>query len=192
VACYEWLMRLFVAIAPPHRVLDELDARVAPLRSGWPQLRWTSREAWHLTLAFLGEVGEPSVAGLRPRLQRAAHRYPGLALSFAGVGAFSAPARARVLWTGIHGDLDPLAALARSVAAGARRAGAPPPDEGRRYRPHLTLARCREPEDLRPLVDALADFAGSSWTATEINLIRSNLEGQPRYQAVDTWPLRVC
>jgi RNA 2',3'-cyclic 3'-phosphodiesterase len=183
-------MRLFVAISPPAGVLDELDARVAPLRPGWPQLRWTSREAWHLTLAFLGEVGDQPAAALHERLQRAAHRHPSLALWFEGVGAFSAPSRARVLWTGIHGDVAPLTALAASVAAGARRAGAPPPDEGRRYRPHLTLARCREPEDLRPLVDTLGGFAGSPWTATEINLVRSNLQGEPRYQALGSWRLR--
>jgi RNA 2',3'-cyclic 3'-phosphodiesterase len=184
-------MRLFVAIAPPAGVLDQLDAHVAPLRPGWPQLRWTSREAWHLTLAFLGEVGEQAATALRPRLQRAAHRHPSLALSFAGVGAFPAPSRARVLWAGIYGDLAPLAALAASVSAGARRAGAPPPDAGRRYQPHLTLARCREPADVRPLVETLASLAGNPWTATEIHLVRSNLQDdEPRYQALGSWPLR--
>ena len=47
-------MRLFVAITPPPRVLDELEARVAPLRPAWPALRWTGQPAWHVTLAFLG------------------------------------------------------------------------------------------------------------------------------------------
>ena len=50
------LMRLFVAIAPPVAVLDELDALAGPLRTGRQDLRWTSREAWHVTLAFLGQV----------------------------------------------------------------------------------------------------------------------------------------
>jgi len=35
------LMRLFVAIAPPAAVLDELDALVEPLRSSRQDLRWT-------------------------------------------------------------------------------------------------------------------------------------------------------
>jgi LigT like Phosphoesterase len=48
-------MRLFVAIAPPAAVLDELDALVEPLRSSRQDLRWTNREAWHVTLAFLGQ-----------------------------------------------------------------------------------------------------------------------------------------
>jgi 2'-5' RNA ligase len=187
-------MRLFVAIAPPSAVLDELDARVMPLRPAWPGLRWTGREAWHLTLAFLGEVGEPAAAALGPRLERAARRHPGLSLSFGAGGAFPAPRRARVLWTGIRGDRPALAALARSVAAGARRAGAPPPEEGRGFRPHLTLARCREPTDVRPLVEALAGYAGMPWTAAEIHLIRSHLPtaagAQPRYETAGTWPLR--
>src|SRR5215472_486729 len=154
-------MRMFVAIAPPPAVLDEVESAVAPLRPAWPGLRWTGREAWHVTLAFLGEVGEDTARALGPRLERAAQRHPWLSLSFG--------------------------------AAGARRAGAPPPDEGRRFRPHLTLARCRAPADMAPLVEALAGYSGAPWTAGEIHLIRSYLPteagGQPRYEVAGTWPL---
>jgi RNA 2',3'-cyclic 3'-phosphodiesterase len=185
-------VRLFVAITPPPVVLDELEARVAALRPAWPALRWTGRPAWHVTLAFLGEFGEPAAGELGPRLERAAHRHPRLPLSIAGAGAFPGPGRARVLWTGIGGDRRALAALARSVAAGARRAGAPPPDEDRRFRPHLTLARCREPADVGRLVEALAGFAGAPWTAAEIQLIRSHPGdpgSPPRYETLGSWPL---
>ena len=40
----------------PGEVAGELERAVAPLRAAWPGLRWTRREAWHITLAFLGEV----------------------------------------------------------------------------------------------------------------------------------------
>jgi RNA 2',3'-cyclic 3'-phosphodiesterase len=183
-------VRLFVAVVPPSAILDELDATVAPLRPAWPALRWTGRPAWHLTLAFLGEVSEDTAAALGPRLERAAHHHPSLSLSFARGGAFPAPGRARVFWTGIRGDHRALEALARSVAAGARRAGAPPPDEGRRFRPHLTLARCGEPADVSELVEALAGYAGASWTAAEIHLIHSLPGPAPRYESAGTWPLR--
>ena len=66
------LMRLFVAIAPPPAVLDELDALLEPLRERREDLRWTSREAWHVTLAFLGQVDERTAAKLPARLERAA------------------------------------------------------------------------------------------------------------------------
>ena len=166
---------------------------MAPLRPGWPALRWTGMPAWHLTLAFLGEVGDDTADALGPRLERAAGRHPGLPVSLAGGGAFPGPARARVLWTGFRGDHRALAALAASVAAGARRAGAPPPDEGRRFRPHVTLARCREPADVSALVAELSGYAGAPWTAAEIHLIRSTpgrVGAAPHYDTVSRWPLR--
>ncbi|MBO0777189.1 MAG: hypothetical protein J2P34_12840, partial [Actinobacteria bacterium] len=89
-----------------------------------------------------------------------------------------------------QGDRSGLAGLAASVAAGARRAGAPPAGGNRGFRPHLTLARCRAPADVRLLVDALAGYAGTPWTATEIYLIRSRLSGSPRYETVAACPLR--
>jgi 2'-5' RNA ligase len=182
-------MRLFVAVGLPEQAACELDNAVAPLRLAWPQLRWTGRDAWHLTLAFLGEVDEGVTGDLGVRLARAAARHARLTLSLGSAGAFPGASRARVLWTGIQGDRRGLAALAASVAAGARRAGAPPASQSRRYEPHLTLARCRAPADVRTLVAALGSFAGTPWTAGEIYLIRSRPQGQPRYETLGTWPL---
>ena len=185
-------MRLFVAIAPPPAVLDELDALAAPLRAARPDLRWTSREAWHVTLAFLGHVDASAGARLLPRLERAARRHRTFRLAFSGAGAFPGPARANVLWSGLSGDRAALARLAQSVAAGASRAGAPPPDQGRRFQPHLTLARCRMPADVTELVTALAGHRGQPWTADRIHLVRSRLGAteQPRYATLGSWPLR--
>lgn len=183
-------MRLFIAIEAPAGVLGALDEAVAPLRAAQPDLRWTGPEAWHLTLAFLGEVGEGVVPGLAARLERAARRRPRLDLAVEGAGAFPGAARARVLWAGVRGDRESLSRLSGSVSAGARRAGAPAMNEGRRLRPHLTLARCRTPSDVRPLVAALASYVGEPWTADRIQLIRSRPQGQPRYETLGSWPLR--
>ncbi len=61
---------------------------------------------------------------------------------------------------------------------------------GRGYQPHLTLARCRAPADVNPLVGALGGFAGTPWVATEVHLIHSRLGARPRYEVIGTWPLR--
>ena len=186
------IMRLFVAIAPPSAVLDELDALVEPLRAGRPDLRWTNREAWHVTLAFLGQVDESAAARLLPCLERAARWHDQMRLGFAGAGAFPAAARANVLWSGLSGDRRALAGLAESVAAGASRAGATPPDKGRRFQPHLTLARCRTPADVTGLVSALGGYQGQPWTADRVHLVRSRLGAteHPRYTSLASWPLR--
>jgi RNA 2',3'-cyclic 3'-phosphodiesterase len=186
-------MRLFVAFAPPPAALAELDQAVTPLRADWPELRWASPERWHVTLAFLGEVPDTVLGGLPARLERAAGRHPSSRIRLGRAGAFPSAARARVLCSHIEGDqpeLAVLSALAASVAAGARRAGAPPPDEGRRYRPHVTIARCRQPANVSPLVSTLAGFSGTTWDTGEIQLIRSHTGPQPRYEKIGAWPLR--
>ncbi len=188
-------MRLFVAVTPPPEVLGALATAVAAARTGpgAPSgLRWTGPEDWHITLAFLGAVPGPVTGRLAPRLERAAARHQPFPLTLSGAGAFPAAARGRVLWCGLGGGRAAraaLAALAASVAAAATRAGAAPPDAGRRFRPHLTLARARAPADLRDLVAALEPQAGRPWRVDRIELIDSHPGGQPRYTTVGTWPL---
>src|SRR5579875_1394420 len=158
-------MRLFVAIDPPAEPLAQLEAAVAPLRPAWPDLRWASRDRWHVTLAFLGEVDPARLDRLARAVERAARRHPAMTLVIGHAGAFPSPHRAQVLWVRVEGDERAqagLRALAASVAAGARRAGVPPPDEGRRFRPHVTLARSRRPADLGPLVAELSGLRTSA------------------------------
>lgn len=188
-------MRLFIALVPPAAALDDLAAACAPLRRARGDLRWSDRDRWHVTLAFLGEVAEESLVRLVPRLERAARRHRAFGLALAGAGAFPSPARANVLWSGLSGDRKALGELAMSVSAGARRAGAGPDttgprEAGRRYRPHVTLARCRAAVDVRPIVAGLSGYQGPTWTAGEVHLIRSTLGGDPRYENLGSWKLR--
>jgi RNA 2',3'-cyclic 3'-phosphodiesterase len=185
-------MRLFVALAPPAAVLGDLDMAIAPHRAARPDLRWTGRPDWHVTLTFLGDVPTPAVLRLASELERDAARHPPLPLAFAGAGAFPAAVRAKVLWCGLtggHGAMAGLADLAASVAAAAARSGAGPADAGRPFRPHLTLARCRTPADVRAQVAALGPYEGPPWRADRVHLVRSRPGGQPRYAAVGSWSL---
>jgi 2'-5' RNA ligase len=181
------MMRLFAAVAPPPQVLDELRSATAAMRAAHPRLRWTRPDQWHLTLAFLGEVGDEARGDLSARLARTAARHPPMRLALHGAGRFGD----RVLWTRVTGDVVALRGLAASVRAAAERAGIDVED--RPYRPHLTLARGRDGTDLRPVVDAMAGFAGHTWTASELHLVRSHLGAGPertsRYEQVASWPL---
>lgn len=184
-------MRLFVAVIPPGPVLRDLARVVAPLvgRGETEGLRWTRDEGRHITLTFLGEVGEAALPRLTPHLARAAARYTPLVLRLAGAGRFGE----RTLWAGVEGDTERLSRLARSVAAGARRCGITA-DEGRDFRPHLTLARGRGTADLRPYVDALTGLTGEAWTADRVELVRSHPPtpgvpgARPRYETLAAWP----
>ncbi|MEU9597383.1 MULTISPECIES: RNA 2',3'-cyclic phosphodiesterase [unclassified Streptomyces] len=186
-------MRLFAAVLPPEDVTAALAAEVAVLRGlpGADGLRWTGRPGWHLTLAFYGEVDDDVVPDLSARLERAARRTAPFELALRGGGQFG---RGRALWAGAEGGLATLRLLADRAESAGRRAGVEM-GEHRRYRPHLTLARSRQPFDTRPYVEALAGFTGPAWTVTDLALVRSFLPAsgvpgeQPRYEAVARSPL---
>ncbi|GGM80644.1 RNA 2',3'-cyclic phosphodiesterase [Thermopolyspora flexuosa] len=187
-------MRLFVALLPPDDVLAEIEEAVRGPRAKWPELRWVPEELWHVTLAFLGNVDEELLPGLQDRLERAAARHPVQQVAFAGAGAFPSAGRASVFWVGMRGAAEEererpvLGRLARSIAAGAERAGAAP--DRKRFHPHLTLARCRERTDLSRLVAAMESFAGRRWEATTVYLMRSHLGRSVWYEPIASWPLR--
>lgn len=180
-------MRLFIAVTPPGEVVEALRTATAGLRELAPDLRWTRPEQWHLTLVFLGEVGDDVTRELARRLSRAAARHRPLALALGGGGRFGH----RVLWTGVQGDRDGLRRLADSAGAAARRSRLPV--EHRPYRPHLTLARADGGTDLRPLVERLARWQGSPWVATRLHLVRSRLGAGPDasalHEPIAGWPL---
>ncbi|MGW7089236.1 RNA 2',3'-cyclic phosphodiesterase [Streptomyces sp. NPDC054871] len=185
-------MRLFAAVLPPEAAADELAEAADKLKSlpGAEALRWTRRESWHFTLAFMSEVEDATVTELSTRLERAAHRTAPFPLALHAGGHFGD----RALWAGARGDTDTLRLLARRADAAARKSGITMEDH-RHYRPHLTLARGHGEPSLRPYADALADFAGTEWTVAELTLVRSNLPvsgvpgERPRYEVVGRWPL---
>lgn len=188
-------MRLFVALVPPCRVLDELDAAVRPVRAlpGATDLRWGGPREPHLTLCFFGDVDAALLPAVRRRLERAAVRHAAPRLWLSGAGSFGGSHRVGdVLWTSVAGDRERLCQLADALSAAVARAGVPL-DE-RPYRPHLTLARSRRrPVDLRPLVAALDGFTGSPWTPSRVELVHSRLGagpgGRPLHRTLARCPL---
>jgi 2'-5' RNA ligase len=185
-------MRLFVAVTPPADALDELEAAVAPLRSSCPELRWTGRQNWHVTLAFLGQVDEAVADKLGPALGEAVAAESAGPVSLGPAGSFPKDRTwANVLWVDVRDQEGLLTRLARTVGTVAGQVGAPP-DRQKEYKPHLTLGRCRNAAKVGPLVARLAGFRGRPWVAGEIQLFQSHLRPQwpePRYEDLGRWPL---
>jgi RNA 2',3'-cyclic 3'-phosphodiesterase len=180
-------VRLFVAVELPKSVRGHLESGTASLRASMDGWRWTPPAQWHLTLAFLGEVPDARVAELTRRMGMAARRHRPFDLELSGLGAFNSPRRARILWVGVGGDRDALTRLADSVSAGARRAKIAL--EERRYRPHMTLGRCRTPVDVRERLEAAGEYAGPAWTVGEFTLVRSRLGRVVRHEILERFAL---
>jgi 2'-5' RNA ligase len=183
-------MRMFVALVPPERALEHLGDFLAPRQEAGRDLRWTSPEQWHLTLAFLPQVPDRTLDDLLARLERAAARRTAFSLSLAAGGAFPDPARAKVLYAGVAtADREELRRLSVGARAAANKAGAGA--VGGPFQPHVTLARLRRPLDVSRWLRVLDAYAGPDWNAGEISLIASHLgEGprnRPRYEVIESF-----
>src|SRR5665647_3722672 len=130
--------RLFTGVEIPSDIAQALDL----LRGGLPGARWITPENYHLTLRFIGDVDDViahEVASMLGRVRRGAFdlHLEGLT-SFGGrkpraVVATVAPEQALLDVQAEHERL-------------MRRIGLEP--EGRKYLPHVTLARLRDSSSL--------------------------------------------
>jgi RNA 2',3'-cyclic 3'-phosphodiesterase len=172
------LVRLFLAGPLPEKLERALLARLEPLRRAAPQVRWVLGGQVHLTLAFLGEVGEPSLPSLLDSLRPVAGRHRVLTLAVQGVGCFGRPRRPNVLYADIAGDRPGLAALAGEIRS-ALGGWLPRPEGGEKpFHPHLTLARARgrhgDPSLLR-CQSVLADLDLGTFPLQRLILFHSRL-----------------
>jgi 2'-5' RNA ligase len=126
--------RLFTGVEIPSDVGQSL----ATLRGGLPGARWIDPENYHLTLRFIGDVNDliaHEVASMLGRVKRGAFD-----LHFEGLTSFGGRKPRAVVAT-----LAPAQALLEVQSEHERlmqRIGLEP--EGRKYTPHVTLARLRD------------------------------------------------
>jgi 2'-5' RNA ligase len=185
---------MFVAVVPPPEVVEHLDAFLEVRRDA-ARFRWAPADQLHVTLAFLAEVPDRALDDLVERLGRAGARRTPFEAAVAGGGAFPDVARARVLWAGLDLDESGRVELSR-VATGARAAAGRSGVEvdGRRFRPHVTVARLGRPEEVTPWVRLLDAYRGPAWTVDRVSLVASYLgegpRGRPRYERIEDF--RLC
>lgn len=129
-------MRAFVALELPGSFARDVEALAAGLAAVC-EGRFVASEGRHLTLAFLGEVGEAEVRSAMGALDAACAGVGPIALRAEGLGTFGR-ARDATLWLGIARD-PLLMGLAESVREELAARGLD--YDGRAFLPHVTLAR---------------------------------------------------
>jgi 2'-5' RNA ligase len=185
-------VRLFLAINVTPEVRRDLSAVTAPLRDCAPELAWVKEPLLHLTVKFLGEQPVERLDEMQAMLASVAGRHRELVMQIGGIGAFPNFRRARVVWMGVAQD-PRLELLHHDVELACGSIGFDV--EGRPFRPHLTLARVKQPlaeERARLLarqakrIDYRTDFIVRS-----LDLMRSDLSADgPAYTTLVSAALR--
>jgi 2'-5' RNA ligase len=126
--------RLFTALEIP----PDIGQALSMLRGGLPGARWINPENYHLTLRFIGDVDDAiahEVESLLGRIRRTSFD-----LRFEGLSSFGGR-RPRAVVAAIASS-PALTELQAEQERLIQRVGLEP--EGRKFTPHVTLARLRE------------------------------------------------
>lgn len=188
-------MRLFLAIELPEAVRRPL----ADLCARWKQsgivralsISWVRRENLHVTLKFLGETAEPRLPRLCDALQTVSA--PAIRLRPDHVDCLPPRGPVRVIGVGLAGDLEAIHEIFEQIQRATEPLGFA--RERRRYRPHVTLARVRQPlppRDRPALAEAGApELPAPEFTAGEFVLMQSHLHPHgAQYVPLARFPLR--
>ena len=138
----ETTIRTFVAVELDDSVKAHIAAAIDRLRGKQiDNLRLVRPEGVHLTLKFLGDIDADRVPAVAQAMSQVAARHALFALTLGAPGVFPNANRARVLWIGVDGDLEPLKLLQAGVEDALTAIDFPP--EKRGFNPHLTIGRMR-------------------------------------------------
>lgn len=170
-------IRSFLAVDPPREIIDAIGMIQDRLRKNIQgDIRWVRPQGIHLTLKFFGAISESDVANISLVVENTTSNIAPFTLGIKRVGAFPDVKRPRVLWLGMDGDVDTLIRLQKEVDAELQKYGFE--KEDRTFRPHLTLARIKDPRGLiglAKIMEKRENYEAGSFSAAGLNLFKSDL-----------------
>ena len=152
------LMRLFVALPLPGPTRAALDKIIRDLKHASAAVRWVQPDNLHLTLRFLGDTEPLQVPELQQLIDRTTQKQSAVTLTLDRLGAFPNLRNPRVYWIGTA-DSDTtghLSDLAQEIEFGVRDLGFQA--EKKLFKPHLTLGRVKQPDNLDRLARTIATY----------------------------------
>jgi 2'-5' RNA ligase len=165
--------RLFTGLEIPPSVAQSLDM----MRGGLPGARWINPENYHLTLRFIGDIDDAlahEIAGMLGRVRRSAFE-----LRLDGLTSFGGR-KPRALVASVA-PIAPLMELQAEHERLMQRLGLEP--EGRKYTPHVTLARLRDSSSwqVADYLSARGHFRSASFEVSRFVLFssRASVGGGP-------------
>ncbi|MDD1769505.1 MAG: RNA 2',3'-cyclic phosphodiesterase [Methanomassiliicoccales archaeon] len=168
----------------------ELLAFHAALESVGKGLKTVGEGSTHVTLKFLGEVNEDAVRSIEECMKAASIDVKRFEVTVKGAGVFPSRSKARVVWTGMEGA-EPMGLMAARLEDCLEPLGFP--KEGREFRPHLTLARVKDPRMSSAAAQVADDFKDTEFgrqIVSELLLKKSVLSQKgPSYSTVLSVPL---
>src|SRR5688572_11825226 len=166
------MKRVFAAIDITEEVREEVRNYIEDLRSGFDgvPVKWEKPEKLHITVKFAGSVDEYQLNTFSERIRAVAKSLEPFQIRIAGSGAFVKRRGPSVLWLGtelVSATEDPFAVLSKLSENESKRT----------FRPHLTIARIKDPGKTNDLIEKHreSDFESVPFDVHELVIYESTL-----------------
>jgi RNA 2',3'-cyclic 3'-phosphodiesterase len=145
------MKRIFVAVDISVEARRKVAAYIETLRTEFSKVRvgWDKVEKLHLTLKFLGDTDEKQVADLQKILDEISTSISNFKLQISNTGVFPDTKKPRVLWIDVIDEEGSLAKINALLEIECEKIGFA--KESRKFIPHLTIGRIREPNNAKEL-----------------------------------------
>ncbi len=165
------MIRVFVACDLSSAVRERLVLAQQQLRHKEVRSRvsWVRSGNLHLSLQFIGLVGEEFVESIGSALAAVASDWWPFSVPVRGLGAFPGLRRARVLWAGCRDPDNQLSRLAAAIQQDLEPLGFPP--EQRPFAAHITLGRIRRPQTDPALTAALSCLTNEEFGMLQVDAV---------------------
>ncbi|MFH2057278.1 MAG: RNA 2',3'-cyclic phosphodiesterase [Pseudomonadota bacterium] len=149
-------IRTFVAIPIPKNISLFLNKIQGEIRENQIKASWVRTSSMHLTLRFIKETANEDVAPIIHAMKATAVTCAPFTLSAGGVGGFPDIKKARVIWSGVRGQMDSLKRVQLILEKNLGRAGLQA--DKKRFSPHVTLGRFKDRKDSMTLANIIENF----------------------------------
>jgi len=170
--------RIFTAINISDEARGKIKKYIENLRNEFRGVRvgWEKSEKIHLTLKFLGDVSGEQIEKLKIALGQISENTSSFNLQISATGVFPSPRNARILWLGLKDETGNLLKLNEMLESACAQIGFA--RETRSFKPHLTIARLREPQTSKQLTEKhlSSAFEPVGFMASEIVIYQSILQ----------------
>lgn len=164
-------IRAFIAVRLPDPVIQWLSGIQHQLKQSRIKASWPKPKTLHLTLKFLGDIRSDQVDAIQACMNNAINDLPPFFLHSNGLGCFPSVKRARVLWAGVGGQTDVLESVVRQLDQNLNKAIGMKRDK-KRFSPHLTLARIKQPLSPKKVIHLMQDFKNEKSEAFKVESIK--------------------
>lgn len=175
--------RIFTAIDISEQARQSVSRYIEILQKEFSNLRvgWEKVEKLHLTLKFLGDCDERQLKDLENAILMSVNAFSRLEnsvnfkMQISDTGVFPSRRNAKILWLGLHDESDSPSKINKILETECEKIGFK--REKRHFKPHLTIARLREPLKSGKLVEKHLEnkFEPVEFAVSEIVIYESKL-----------------